>query len=110
MLGLFLTFFSVVSTQELAAQVTESKWNGPRWSSMQVTNTVNLWIEENVPPLVNDGDWWRTNYTYIGRGTWIVVISWGANFGQETEQTLGSETLQVKSNGDYIVIQEPLLR
>ena len=99
--GLLLSVFSIICTQELNAQSTSSKWDGPRWASMQVTNTVNQWINTNTPPLDDDGDWWHTDYTYIGRGTWLVVISWGTNF---REVTLGSATLQVKSSGAYTVI------
>ena len=101
LIALLFSVFSTICTQELNAQVTSSKWDGPRWASVQVTNTVHQWISTNTPPLEEDGDWWSTDYTYIGKGTWVVVITWGINF---FEVTLGSATLQVKSSGSYTVI------
>ena len=105
-IGLLLTIFSFQPTTTLQAQTGSSKWDGPRWASMQVTNTVNEWIEENVPPLVNDGDWWGVDYTYEGRGTWTAVISWGIDGFSTTPTVIGSVTLLIKSNGSYTVVEE----
>ena len=98
-IGLFMTVFTLLSSQELYSQ-TGNPWDGPRWTSVKVANTVMAWITDNGHVPNEEGEWWSTDYNYMGRGTWQVIISWG--IGGLGGTILGTETLLIRNNGDII--------
>jgi len=102
-LGILLTGFFLLPTQQLAAQYDNSPWNAPRWSSVQVTYAVNGWFEEQGLLPDEDGEWLRVRYTDFSRGVWTVVITWYID-GQE-----GEVVMLVSSNGSYTLVDPAAL-
>ena len=95
--GLLLSVMALLPSQHLCAQ-TSNPWNGPRFSSVQVANTVSQWISDHQLIPDAEGEWYRVDYTYMGRGQWLAVITWGTGFGS---QTLGTSSLLIKNSGSY---------
>ena len=95
-LSLFLTSLFFLPSGQLHAQ-TSNPWNGPRWSSVKVTEVVWQWVENNGYMPDEEGEWVDTDWYYEGQAVWKVVIEWGDETGQ-----LGTHTLYIKNNGTIV--------
>lgn len=94
--SLLFTSFLFLPTSDLQAQ-TSNPWNGPRWASVKVSQTLTQWLIANDLLPNEDGEWMDQDWSYEGQAVWKIIASWGDEKG-----TLGTRTFYIKNNGTIL--------
>ena len=96
LVSLLLVCFFLLPQTELNAQ-TSNPWNGPRWSSVKVTQTLWQWVDDNGLTPDEEGELLQTDWSYAGQSVWKIVITWSDESGQVI-----THTLYIKNNGTIV--------